>query len=130
MKIYYEESTETGYDSMSRISTSEQLDTSTASMDMSELHDLGHKNAPALEETKSKKSEEDTASKEPSSQKDKEETESNYDLLNESDLGANIQVNTESSASNEKITENIQALNKITGKINDFVSRCSGNIKT
>lgn len=33
MKIYYEESTETGYDSMSRISTSSQLDISTVSMD-------------------------------------------------------------------------------------------------
>lgn len=33
MKIFYEESVETGYDSMSRISTSEQLDLSTVSMD-------------------------------------------------------------------------------------------------
>lgn len=31
---------------------------------------------------------------------------------------------------NEKIASNIQALNKISGKINDFVSKCSGNIKT
>ena len=42
----------------------------------------------------------------------------------------NINVtNLDANNKNEKITENIQALNKITGKINDFVSRCSGNIK-
>lgn len=95
MKIFYEESTETGYDSMSRISTSSQLDVSTASMDLNELNNSHAKSSNLLEETSTRKSEGDTASKEPSSQKDKEsEAESNYDLLNESDLGANIQTNT------------------------------------
>jgi hypothetical protein len=44
-------------------------------------------------------------------------------------LGINAPVSGSESKS-EKIHENIQALNKITGKINDFVSKCSGNIKT
>lgn len=49
--------------------------------------------------------------------------------MNESDLGGNVNVNNDEQNS-EKIAQNIQALNKITGKINDFVSRCSGNIKS
>lgn len=39
MKIYYEESVETGYDSMSQISTTSQLDISTNNpLDLSELN--------------------------------------------------------------------------------------------
>ncbi len=37
MKIYYEESTESGYDTMSQMSTTDQLDNSRADLDVSEL---------------------------------------------------------------------------------------------
>lgn len=55
---------------MSRISTSSQLDISTTSMDLSELSDNQHKPSSGIS-IEDKKSEEDTASKGLSSQKDK-----------------------------------------------------------